>query len=84
MFATNWIFCGGLVYVNWGTVKHWVRKGVIANVLAWGGNTFDNRSDFEWVEQQQYDLKLYGKQTIKYALIPVGEFDGNQNCPRGN
>jgi hypothetical protein len=78
LFATNWIFCGGLVYVNWGTVKHWVRKGVIANVLAWGGNTFDNRSDFEWVEQQQYDLKLYGKQTIKYALIPVGEFDGNR------
>jgi hypothetical protein len=79
LFAANWIYCGGLVYVNWGTVKHWVRNGVIANVLAWGGNTFDNRIDFDyWVTRQQYDLKLYGKQTIKYALIPLGEFDGNR------
>lgn len=78
LFATNWIYCGGLVYVNWGTVKHWVRNGVIANVLAWGGNIFDNRSDFEWVLEQQYDLNLYGKQTIRYALIPLGEFDGNR------
>lgn len=79
LFAANWIYCGGLVYVNWGTVKHWVRNGVIANVLAWGGNTFDNRSDFDfWVSQQQYDLRLYGKQTIKYALIPLGEFDGKR------
>jgi hypothetical protein len=79
LFAVNWISCGGLVYVNWGTVKHWVRNGVIANVLAWGGNTFDNRIDFDdWVSQQQYDLKLYGKQTVKYALIPFDEFDGNR------
>jgi hypothetical protein len=78
LFAANWISCGGLVYVNRGTVKHWVRNGVIANVLAWGGNTFDNRIDFDWVSQQQYDLKLYGKQTIKYALIPFGDFDGNR------
>jgi hypothetical protein len=78
LFAANWIYCGGLAYVNWGTVKHWVRNGVIANVLAWGGKPFDNRIDFEWVTAQQYDLKLYGKQSIKYALIPVGEFDGNR------
>jgi len=79
LFPINWICCGGLVYVNWGTVKHWVRNGVIANVLAWGGNTYDNRLDFDyWVTQQQYDLKLYGKQTIKYALIPLGKFDGNR------
>ena len=79
LFAANWISCGGLVYVNWGTVKHWVRNGVIANVLAWGGNTFDNRIDIDyWVTRQQYDLRLYGKQTIKYALIPLGEFDGNR------
>jgi hypothetical protein len=79
LFAANWLSCGGLVYVNWGTVKHWVRNGVIANVLAWGGNTFDNRIDFDfWVSKQQYDLKLYGKQTIKYALIPLAEFDGNR------
>jgi hypothetical protein len=79
LFALNWICCGGLAYVNWGTVKHWVKKGVIANVLAWGGNVYDNRLDFDyWVTQQQYDLKLYGKQTIKYALIPLREFDGNR------
>ena len=52
---------------------------MIANVLAWGGNIFDNRTDFDYfVTRQQYDLKLYGKQTIKYALIPLGEFDGNR------
>ncbi len=79
LFAANWISCGGLVYVNWGTVKHWVRKGVIANVLAWGGDTFNNRLGLDWwAYRRQYDLKLYGKQTIKYALIPLGEFDGNR------
>jgi Glycosyl hydrolase family 57 len=79
LFVANWLWCGGLVYVNWGTVKHWVRNGVIANVLAWGGNAFDNRIDFDfWVARQQYDLRLYGKQKIKYALIPIGEFDRNK------
>jgi hypothetical protein len=79
LFPTNWIYCGGLAYVNWGTVKHWVKEGVIANVLAWGGNVFDNRMDFDfWTSHQQYDLRLYGKQKIKYALIPYSEFDGNR------
>jgi hypothetical protein len=76
LFAANWISCGGLVYVNWGTVKHWVCNGVLANLLAWGGTTFDNRIDFDWVNRQQYDLRLYGKQAVKYALIPLGLFDG--------
>jgi hypothetical protein len=79
LFPSNWLYCGGLAYVNWGTVKHWVKNGVMANVLAWGGNVFDNRRDFDdWTAQQQYDLRLHGKQTISYALIPYGQFDGNR------
>ena len=77
LFATNWLYCGGLVYVNRGTVKHWVKDDVIANVIAWGSNTFGNRIHFDfWTEKQQYDIRVYGKQKIEYFLIPQGEFDG--------
>ena len=30
------------------------------------------------MNQQQCDPRLYGKQRIKYALIPYGEFDGKR------
>ena len=76
---TNWIYCGGLVYINRGTVKHWVRDGLIANVIAWGGKTFDNRIHFDfWTRESRYDLCLYGKQKIEYYLIAYGQFDGNR------
>jgi len=78
LFATNWVYCGGLVYVNRGTVKHWVQDGVIANVLAWGGNHFTNRLHWEWLARPQFDIRLYGKQKIEYFLLPVGKFDGNK------
>jgi len=78
LFAINWLYCGGLVYVNRGNVKHWVRDGVIANVIAWGGNSFTNRIHFGWAEKTQYDIRLYGKHKIEYFLIPFGKFDGNK------
>jgi hypothetical protein len=76
LFATNWLYCGGLVYVNRGTVKHWVDDGVVANVVGWGGNHFSNRLHWDWLESPQYDIRLYGKQKIEYFLMPYGEFDG--------
>jgi hypothetical protein len=82
LFAINWLFCGGLTYVNRGTVKHWTRNGVIANVLAWGSRNFNNRDNIEssnstW-RSYDYDLRLYGKQKIEYALIPYSSFDGGR------
>ena len=78
LFAINWLYCGGLVYVNRGNVKHWVRDGVIANVIAWGGFSFTNRIHFSWAEKTQYDIRLYDKHKIEYFLIPWGEFNGNK------
>lgn len=78
IFATNWLYCGGLAYVNRGTVKHWVKDGVIANVIAWGSTHFTNRLHWDWVDSDQYDIRLYGKQKIEYFLIPLGKFDGNK------
>jgi len=78
LFATNWVYCGGLAYVNRGTVKQRVEDGVIANVLAWGGNHFTNRLHWDWVDSDQYDIRLYGKQRIEYYILPVGEFDGSK------
>ncbi len=77
LFATNWLYCGGLVYVNRGTVKHWVEDGAMANVVAWGGNHFSNRLHWDWLQSPQYDIRLYGKQKIEYFLIPCGKFNGS-------
>jgi len=74
LFAINWLDIStdkcGLTYINKGTPKHWVRNGVIANVIAWGGNKFSNRHHLGWLKQTQYDLKLYGSHTISYSLYP--------------
>jgi hypothetical protein len=79
LFAINWLYCGGLAYLNRGTVKHWVRDGVIANVLAWGSRNFNNRSGAgAWRGAYTYDIRLYGKQKVEYMLIPHGDFDGNR------
>ena len=78
LFPTNWIECGGLVYVHRGNVKHRVENGVIANVLAWGDNQFTNRIHWDWIEYTEYDIRLYGKQKIEYFIIPLNEFDGTK------
>jgi len=76
LFATNWLYCDGLVYVNRGTVKHWIENGVMANVIAWGSNHFTNRTDWGWwLNRPQYDIRLYGKQKVEYYLIPYDGFD---------
>jgi hypothetical protein len=80
ILAPNWVHCGGLVYVNRGTTRHWVRDGVLANTLAWGGKDWSNRihPDY-WAKlnaKHNYDLNLYGRQTIAYEVIPFGAFDG--------
>jgi len=73
LFAINWLDISsdkcGLTYINRGTPKHWVRNGVIANVIAWGGNKFSNRQG-HGLWQPQYDIKLYGSHTISYSLYP--------------
>ena len=79
LFVTNWLYCDGLVYVNRGTVKHWIENGVMANVVAWGSNHFTNRVDWDgWLIRPQYDLRLYGKQKIEYYLIPYDGFDATK------
>jgi hypothetical protein len=78
LLPTNWIECGGFVYVHRGNVKHWVKDGVIANVLAWGDNQFTNRLHWDWIEYTEYDIRLYGKQKIEYYIIPLDDFDGNK------
>jgi len=75
LLVTNWLYSGGLVYVNRGTPKHWVRDGVLANTVAWGGRAFSNRMHKDWLRHRQYDLRLFGKQKIEYFLIPAGAFD---------
>ncbi len=76
LFATNWLYCNGLVYVNRGTIKHWVENGLMGNVVAWGSNHFTNRWHWEhWISRPQYDIRLYGKQKIEYYLIPYDGFD---------
>jgi hypothetical protein len=77
VLSVSWVECGGLVYVHRGNVKHWVKDGVIANVLAWGDNQFTNRLHWDWIEYTEYDIRLYGKQKIEYYIIPLEEFNGN-------
>ncbi len=58
----------GIAYFNRGTAKHWTAPGYIANVLAWGGNQFSNRHAGLWEHVAKFDLSLYGKHVIEYAL----------------
>ncbi|MCX7018584.1 MAG: hypothetical protein WCK47_04655 [bacterium] len=78
LFATSWIYSGGLIYVNQGMPKHWVKNGVLTNMIAWGGHSFTNRMQFGWAKQTMYDLRLYGSHKIKYDIIPAGAFDGRE------
>ena len=74
MLALNWVHCGGLVYVNRGAPKHWVRNGIVASTLAWGGKKWSNRIHYDWWMQRcaNYDLRLYGKQRLEYLPDPGG------------
>ncbi len=76
MFATNWLYSDGLVYVNRGTVKHWIGSGMIANMVAWGSNHYSNRVSWDvCIAKSDQDIRLYGKQKVEYDLIPYDGFD---------
>lgn len=75
IFANDWVYSNGLIFSNNGNVKHWTRRGVLANVLAWGGNSFSNRMHYGWAKQNQYDVRPYGSHELVYYIIPAGEFD---------
>jgi hypothetical protein len=77
LFAPNWVYCNGLVYINRGTVKHWVKEGVLGNVIAWGDHFAISRAGPGW-RNPDYDLRLYGKQKIEYYVIPFGKFEGRR------
>lgn len=73
LYAPSWLSVrgdhGGLVLFNTGTPKHYVEGGTIANVLAWGRETYSNRMHVrEWTQQTQYDLSLNGLQRIRSAV----------------
>jgi len=79
LLAINWLAISSdnatLAYLNAGTPKHWVQSSVIANVLAWGGTSFDNRSHIatkRLAEQVKVDCRLYGDHTYQYALYAEG------------
>ncbi|MBA7520246.1 hypothetical protein ES705_12339 [subsurface metagenome] len=77
LFPINWLYSNGLVYVNRGTIKHFVEDGVVGNVVAWGNDRFTNRVHWDWISRPPYDIRLYGKQKIEYYLIPFDEFDAS-------
>jgi hypothetical protein len=77
IIAQNWVYAGGLVYVNRGTPKHWIRDGVIANTVAYGGDDWTNRIHPDhWAKYNKtFPQLLNGRQTIEYWLIPFGAYD---------
>jgi hypothetical protein len=77
LFPINWLYSNGLVYVNRGTIKHFVEDGVVGNVVAWGNDRFTNRVHWDWISRPPYDIRLYGKQKIEYYLVPFDEFDAS-------
>lgn len=77
IIAQNWVYGGGLVYVNRGTPKHWIRDGVIANTVAYGGDDWTNRiHPVHWAKYNKtFPQPLNGRQVIEYWLIPFGAYD---------
>lgn len=72
LYCINWIDgsddSAGLTYLNTGTTKHWLQGSTIANVLAWGGNSFSNRHPGIWEYVRKYDIRLFGRHTIEYSI----------------
>lgn len=74
-FATGWVRLGsaeaGLAFFHQGTNRFWVRRHVLANVLACGvtGRDIGTRARPE-LYVKDYDLRLKGRQVIQYAVYP--------------
>jgi len=86
LYAPSWLsVCGnngGLALFNTGTPKHYVKDGIIANVLAWGRESYTNRMHISWLQQTQYDLSLKGCQQIHSAVQALGAKHSEVNLAR--
>jgi len=72
LFAITWLAISNkeatLAYINKGTPKHWVRNGVISNVLAWGGTTYGPRIRLPNANFHS-DIRLKGKCVFEGAIF---------------
>ncbi|MDR1287426.1 MAG: hypothetical protein LBK08_07445 [Treponema sp.] len=48
----------GLVFQHTGTPKSWVSGSTFANLIAWGGKNFTNRSPWGWSTFDIFDMRL--------------------------
>lgn len=73
ILAVDWIALetvkGSVALRTEGTFKHWVRDGVLASVLGWGGkgNDYSNRRRLR-ATGKEFDFRLKGDQEIRYSL----------------
>jgi hypothetical protein len=74
-FPVSWVdICDGtigLAYFHQGTPKHWVKDGVLNNLLAWGEDTdaIGNRLEMgRW--PKTFDQRLRGSHTFRAAVYP--------------
>jgi len=74
-FPARWVdVCDGLkglAYFHQGTIKHWVKDGILVNLFAWGEETEAIGSRLwrhNW--RKTFDQRLRGKQEIRCALFP--------------
>jgi hypothetical protein len=74
-FPASWVDVSdgekGLAYFHQGTPKHWVKDGVLVNLLAWGEetDTIGNRLGLgRWAKS--FDQRLNGRHTLRAAIYP--------------
>jgi hypothetical protein len=74
-FPARWVdVCDGkkgLAYFHQGTIKHWVKDGILVNLFAWGEETEAIGSRLwrhNW--RKTFDQRLRGKHEIRCALFP--------------
>ncbi len=74
-FPASWVdICdgeNGLAYMHQGTPKHWVSKGTLINLFAWGEDTdgIGNRMGANrW--PKAFDQRLRGTHIVRSALVP--------------
>lgn len=82
LYAPNWVRVGGLTLINRGNCKYFLKNGAITNMLAWGGTEFTNRQHIGWSNRTEYDLRLYGQQTIEYYVMPDADLSDTEVAQR--
>jgi len=74
-FPVSWLDVSdgarGLAYFHRGTPKHWVRRGTLTNLLAWGEDTEAIGSRM-WRHNwpKAFDQRLRGRHAIQSAVYP--------------